>query len=95
MVQSRQGLVQADPIRVIQAIIVGISFLGAGTIVHDRGANVEGLTTAASIFFTAGIGIAVAVGKTALAVQTTILALAVLFVIGWGERRWMDSKEKD
>lgn len=91
VVQSRQGLVRADPIRVIQAIVVGISFLGAGTIVHDRGEKVEGLTTAASIFFTAGIGIAVAVGKTALAVQTTILSLAVLLVIGWIERRWMNT----
>lgn len=91
VVQSRQELVRADPIRVIQAIVVGISFLGAGTIVHDRGEKVEGLTTAASIFFTAGIGIAVAVGKTALAVQTTILALAVLLVIGWIERRWMNT----
>jgi len=46
---ANQGaaLVQSDPIRVLQAVIVGISFLGAGTIVHARGSAVEGLTTAA------------------------------------------------
>lgn len=92
VIQSRQDLVRADPIRVIQAIVVGISFLGAGTIVHERGANVEGLTTAASIFFTAGIGIAVAVGKTVLATEATLLALLVLLVIGWIERRFMGSE---
>ncbi|MFG0334841.1 MAG: MgtC/SapB family protein, partial [Maioricimonas sp. JB049] len=51
--------IEADPIRIIQAIVIGISFLGAGTIVHRRGEEVEGLTTAASIFLTASIGIAV------------------------------------
>lgn len=38
-----------DPIRLLQAIVVGISFLGAGTIIHDRDAGVQGLTTAAAI----------------------------------------------
>jgi putative Mg2+ transporter-C (MgtC) family protein len=78
--------IAADPIRVLQAIVVGISFLGAGTIVHHEGNRVEGLTTASSIYFTAGIGIAVALERTGLAIFTTIFALLVLVSAGWIER---------
>jgi len=77
----------ADPIRILQAIVVGISFLGAGTIVHDAREGVEGLTTAATIYLTAGIGLAVAVERAALAVVITLSAVLVLFFIGWLERR--------
>jgi putative Mg2+ transporter-C (MgtC) family protein len=54
-------LIQSDPIRVIQAIIAGISFLGAGTIFrHPKKQHVEGITTAASLLFSGAIGICVA-----------------------------------
>ncbi len=79
------SLMQADPIRVLQAIVVGISFLGAGTIVHQKDAGVEGLTTAATIYMTAGIGVANAVDRVALAVMLTLLATVVLFVFGYIE----------
>ena len=75
-----------DPIRIIQAIVIGISFLGAGTIVH-QGNDVEGLTTAASILLTAGIGIAVAIPKFTLAIGVTILAVLILTIVGWLERK--------
>jgi putative Mg2+ transporter-C (MgtC) family protein len=74
-------MVSADPIRIIQAIIVGISFLGTGTIIHERGARVEGLTTAASILFTAGIAIAVASHREALATVTTLAMTALLVIL--------------
>lgn len=77
----------ADPIRVIQAIVIGISFLGAGTIIHYQDRYVEGLTTAASIFLTAGIGIAVGIDRIWLAVETSVFALLVLISIGWVEKR--------
>lgn len=82
--------VQADPVRVIQAIVIGIGFLGAGTISHQGGDRVEGLTTAASIYLTAAIGIAVAISLVALAVATTVFAVTVLSVVGWLERRVKD-----
>lgn len=82
------GLINADPIRVIQAIVIGISFLGAGTIIHQGGDRIEGLTTAASIFLTAGIGIAVAVEHVVLSAGTAILAVLVLALLGWIERRF-------
>jgi putative Mg2+ transporter-C (MgtC) family protein len=76
----------ADPIRVIQAIVIGISFLGAGTIIHYGNRRVEGLTTAASIFLTAGIGIAVGIDRIWLATGTSLFALLVLVSVGWVER---------
>ncbi|QDV23143.1 MgtC/SapB family protein [Aureliella helgolandensis] len=86
-VEQNQQHVSADPIRVIQAIVVGISFLGAGTIIHERGQRVEGLTTAASIFITAGIGIAVATDHVVLATGTALGAVLVLWLMGRLERR--------
>jgi putative Mg2+ transporter-C (MgtC) family protein len=54
-----ESLIQADPIRIIEAVVTGISFLGAGTILHHRGENkIEGLTTAASLLFVGALGIA-------------------------------------
>jgi putative Mg2+ transporter-C (MgtC) family protein len=85
--QQGERLVEADPIRVLQAVIVGISFLGAGTIVHSRGAEVEGLTTAASVLLTAAIGMAVALGRAPLATMLTLGAVAVIYLLGRVERR--------
>jgi putative Mg2+ transporter-C (MgtC) family protein len=86
---------QSDPIRVIEAIIVGISFLGAGTIFRRERANdVEGLTTAASILFTAGIGIAVATSQFVLAIGGVILLLFVNRILGLVENRFFSSEKK-
>ena len=72
-----------DPVRVIEAIVVGISFLGAGTIfkyTHEGERIVEGLTTSASILLVSAIGIAVALGAYILAIGATFLNL----FINWG-----------
>jgi len=74
------SLVQTDPIRIIEAIIAGVAFLGAGTIIR-RGGDIEGLTTAASILFTAAIGIAVALSQFIIAVGGTVLALITLRLV--------------
>lgn len=79
--------ISADPLRIIQAIIVGISFLGAGTIIHHDDKRVEGLTTASSILLTSGIGIAVAVNQFAFAFGITCLTVLVLLVVGQAEKR--------
>ena len=79
--------VQADPIRIMEAIITGISFLGAGTIIfRNTKETVEGLTTAASILFAAAIGITVALQRYALAAILTIIAIVILFGLGYIER---------
>ena len=79
--------IRADPIRVMQSVVLGISFLGAGTIIRHGRDRIEGLTTAASILLVAGIGIAVATGELVTAVCVTVLTLLVLVVVGWIERR--------
>jgi putative Mg2+ transporter-C (MgtC) family protein len=75
--------IQADPIRVIQTVVLGISFLGAGTIFVRRGTGrVAGLTTAASILMTAALGLAVGLGAIVLALGVAVLVIAVLTVVG-------------
>jgi putative Mg2+ transporter-C (MgtC) family protein len=70
---------QADPIRAVQAVAIGVGFLGGGTIFVARERNqVHGLTTAASIWATAAIGVAVALGNYILAGGATLLLLFVL-----------------
>lgn len=69
----------ADPIRITEAIVTGISFLGAGTIFRrDASEQVQGLTTAASILLCAAVGISVALRQFILALGVTLLALIVL-----------------
>ena len=76
------GVVQMDPIRVIEAVTTAVGFLGGGLIFVTRsGDRVHGLTTAASIWVTAAIGIAVALERYLLAVGATVLALVVLHVL--------------
>ncbi|QDT02066.1 putative Mg(2+) transport ATPase [Rubripirellula lacrimiformis] len=96
--QEASDVLSADPIRVLQAIVVGISFLGAGTIVHDSREGVEGLTTAATIYLTAGIGVATSVDRVGLAAAVTVFAAGVLVIVGFVERRvqrWHRRRTKD
>jgi len=70
---------RADPIRVIQAVAIGVGFLGSGVIFVSRsGDSVLGLTTAGSIWATAAIGIAAGLGYYILAVGATVLLVGVL-----------------
>ncbi|MFZ4428823.1 MAG: MgtC/SapB family protein [Phycisphaerales bacterium] len=80
--------------RVIQGITQGIGFLGAGTIVQfsDK-AEVKGLTTAAGIWLTAGVGVACGLGEFWLAIIATVLAWLVLTPLGIIERRWEDRRD--
>jgi len=75
-----------DPTRMAQGIMTGIGFLGAGVIMKD-GLSVRGLTTAASIWITAGIGILVGIGFFVPAALTTGLTLSALGGFRWIERR--------
>jgi putative Mg2+ transporter-C (MgtC) family protein len=73
---------RTDPVRIIEAIVTGIAFLGAGTIFRDPDYHgARGLTTAASLLIVAPIGIAVALERYILAVGVTVLALFVLRVV--------------
>lgn len=71
--------IRSDPIRVLEALVTGVSFLGAGTILRRAGrGTVEGLTTAASLLVTAAIGAAIALCQLLLAAGTTLGTWAVL-----------------
>jgi putative Mg2+ transporter-C (MgtC) family protein len=73
---------QTDPLRIIEAIVTGVAFLGAGTIFRDLDAHrARGLTTAASLLTIAPIGIAVALDRYILAVGVTLIALFVLNIM--------------
>ncbi|HET6961794.1 MAG TPA: MgtC/SapB family protein, partial [Terriglobia bacterium] len=77
------SLLTSDPIRIIEAIITGVSFLGAGTIMRRESNQVEGLTTAASLLLAAAIGICVALSQWIVAVGLTLLVLLVLRFLGY------------
>ncbi len=79
------GRVNIDPTRMAQGIMTGIGFLGAGVIMKE-GLSVRGLTTAASIWTTAGIGILVGIGFYLPAGITTALTLGALSALRWIER---------
>jgi putative Mg2+ transporter-C (MgtC) family protein len=70
------GVVGADPTRIAAQIVAGIGFLGAGAIMHE-GERVVGLTTAATIWVVAAIGMAVGVGDYSIGAFTTGLTLLV------------------
>lgn len=77
---------QFDPLRLIEAVVAGVSFLGAGTIFVARGHEVQGLTTAAGILATAAMGIAVGLERYVLAAGVTLLCLVVLVIMRWVEK---------
>jgi putative Mg2+ transporter-C (MgtC) family protein len=69
--------------RVIQGIVTGIGFLGAGSILKiNEQRDIQGLTTAAGIWITAAIGVAVGLGTLGLAILATVLTLIVLTLLG-------------
>lgn len=72
--------IQADPIRIIEAVTAGVAFLAAGTIItkHD---GVSGLTTGAGMWLAGAIGIAVGAGYYAIAAMTTGLALVIFILL--------------
>ena len=81
-----KGYISLDPTRMAQGIMTGIGFLGAGTIMKE-GVSVRGLTTAASIWITAAIGILVGIGFYFPAASATALTLGTLSVFRWLESR--------
>jgi putative Mg2+ transporter-C (MgtC) family protein len=79
--------VGGDHTRIAAQNITGIGFIGAGSILRDRGEHVTGLTTAATIFVAAGVGMAAGGGLYITACIATAIVLVALFVLGKAERR--------
>ncbi len=78
--------IRVDPTRMAQGIMTGIGFLGAGVIMREQ-LTIRGLTTAASIWITASIGILIGMGFYAPSAMATVLAVGVLSTF-----RWIESK---
>lgn len=76
--------VPLDPVRLAAGVITGIGFLGAGAIIRDR-EGIKGLTTAASLWVVAGIGLAVGCGFYLGGMFTTVLALVALLLLKYFE----------
>ena len=82
LMPQQAGMEIADQSRVIQGIVTGIGFLGAGAIIKHRSEeDVKGLTTAAGVWLTGAIGIACGLGRESTAILSTLLALIVLAMV--------------
>ena len=84
--------INLDATRVAAGVVTGIGFLGAG-VIFKEGANVKGLTTAATIWVTAAVGLLVGIGNYIMAVISTLLILIVLFSDNMLENKFFKSTE--
>ncbi|CAM3312899.1 MgtC/SapB family protein [Cupriavidus taiwanensis] len=85
LVPLQAGVPLADMSRVLQGLIAGIGFLGAGAILKQNDeAHIKGLTTAASIWMVAAIGVAAGLGRDTTAVIATVFTLVILQIL----QRW-------
>lgn len=96
LIPQQSGMTIPDLSRVIQGVVAGIGFLGAGAILKqsDQG-HIKGLTTAAGIWLTAAIGMAAGMGREATAVLGALLAIVVLALLPRIERLFGRGKPID
>ena len=86
IVPDVDGVFTIDPTRMAQGIMMGIGFLGAGAIMKE-GLSIRGLTTAASIWMTAAIGIIIGMGMLEAAGIAEFITLGILALFGWVESK--------
>jgi putative Mg2+ transporter-C (MgtC) family protein len=87
---GKEGL-NFDPARIVQAIAIGIGFLGGGIIIYRR-FHIEGVTTAAGLWIAAGVGIAVGAQFYWPAILTTLLTVSILIGFYWIEKKFFWKK---
>lgn len=93
-IMMAQQLGGADPTRIASNIVTGIGFIGAGTI-FVAGGSVKGLTTAASIWVCAAIGMAVGAGLYEISFAATILALVVIQLLQVVEQKFLRASQRE
>ena len=93
---SEVGMPTADMSRVIQGVAAGVGFLGAGAILKLSDAReIRGLTTAATIWMTAALGVTAGLGRLGLAGAAAVLTLVTLTGLAWLEERlWPSTEQK-
>jgi len=70
----------SEAARIIAGIVTGIGFLGAGTIIAQGDKGIHGLTTAATLWVSAGVGIAIGAGRYTLGFVATVITIIILFL---------------
>ncbi len=80
-----------DPTRVVQGVVGGIGFLGAGSIIRSGG-QIQGITTGASIWLAGAIGVAAGINNFYLAGMVTFIALVIMVVLGRFERELVSTE---
>lgn len=94
LIPQQAGASSADLSRVLQGLIAGVGFLGAGAIIMGtKEVETRGLTTAASIWVTAAIGVAAGMGRESTAVLSALIALLILSVVPWIYRTKKQNKK--
>jgi putative Mg2+ transporter-C (MgtC) family protein len=84
LIPQQAGISTNDLSRVLQGLVAGVGFLGAGAIfMGQREGDVRGLTSAAGIWVTAAVGVAAGMGRESTAVLSTLIALFILSVVPW------------
>jgi putative Mg2+ transporter-C (MgtC) family protein len=94
LVTGAAGQAGSDPARIAAQVVTGIGFIGAGCIIQER-RRVTGLTTAATIWVVAAIGIISGAGFPLLALASSVIVVLTLVVLGWVEERFLDPKQSD
>lgn len=79
--QTTTGEVTLDPIRLLHALVVGVSFIGAGTIIKASDDQISGLTTAATLLYSMAIGVSIAIKEYVVAAGVTIIVLIINFAV--------------
>ena len=92
--QTNMNLINGDPGRIAAQVLTGIGFIGAGLILKNNN-DISGLTTAAGIFVTAAIGIAVGVGMLLTATVVTVVVVVILFSSFLFHNSERKNKQKD
>jgi putative Mg2+ transporter-C (MgtC) family protein len=81
------GLTNYDPLRMASQILVGIGFIGAGVVFHDhQHMRTSGLTSAAGLWVSAGIGMATGFGLYSLAIMSALLTLLIFTILWYVEK---------
>ena len=88
------GASVGDPARIAAQIVTGIGFIGGGTVLR-HGLTIQGLTTAATLWICAAIGMAAGCGKFSLSLTTTLFAIVALVVIRFVEKRLLHHNKKN
>ncbi|MBD3636642.1 MAG: MgtC/SapB family protein [Crocinitomicaceae bacterium] len=91
-----RDVIKADPVRIIQSIVIGVSFIGAGTVIKSESKEaVKYLTTAATILLSACLGICVGMKLYVFAVGVALLGLVINYVFRWIYRKYKHRNDKD